>query len=423
MSILTRKTMLYAGIEPAYGTLPAFSDSTSPILVENADYKLDLQNIDRPLYRADLSPTPDMIGRKISKLSFTHELRGGGTVGSESRLGRLLRACSMAAENKASAWWGAFLPIGNVAGGPAVAWTTGGSLTGIAEPKTLLIEVTTGGLSGAADVSITADDGTAPQAGVGMTSGTAATLTTGGLAGATITPTWSGALVAGQKWIVTVFPAGIQYRPTSVESLQESIALRLYKDGVLHEATGCFGTFKVNAQAGGRATVEFEFTGIYSTPTDAAFPAAPVFESTLPQQVELGRLHVDGFGVAGPLNNPCVVDTFSFDIANKIDPRTSINAANGYTSLRITDRGSSGGIDPEATLVASQDFWTKLANARLMPFGMRVGTTPGNSWYIHAPCVQYTGLTYKDRNGLQALDAALQFNRLNGDDEIMFYAC
>lgn len=208
-----------------------------------------------------------------------------------------------------------------------------------------------------------------------------------------------------------------------LESQQESIALRLYKDGVLHEATGCYGTFKVNAQAGGRATVEFEFTGIYSTPTDAAFPASPSFESTLPQQVELGRLHVDGFGVAGPLNNPCVVDTFSFDIANKIDPRTSINAVNGYTGLRITDRGSSGGIDPEATLVASQDFWTKLANARLMPFGMRVGTTPGNSWYIHAPCVQYTGLTYKDRNGLQALDAALQFNRLNGDDEIMFYAC
>jgi hypothetical protein len=37
--------------------------------------------------------------------------------------------------------------------------------------------------------------------------------------------------------------------------------------------------------------------------------------------------------------------------------------------------------------------------------------------------VQYTGLTYKDRNGLVALDAALQFNRLNGDDEILLYAC
>lgn len=423
MSILTRKTLLYAGIEPAYGTLPPFNDATSPILIENADYKIDLQNIERPLYRADLSPTPGIVGCKISKLSFTHELRGSGTVGSESRLGRLLRACSLVAENKASAWWGAFLPIGSVGGAPTVTWAAGGSLSGINEPKTLLIDVTTGGLSGVAEVSITADDGTAPQTGIDMTAGAAITLTTGGLASATLTPTWSGALVAGQKWIVTVFPAGIKYQPTSVEHQQESLALRLYKDGVLHEATGCYGTFKVNAQAGGRATVEFEFTGIYSTPTDAAFPVSPSFETTLPQQVELGRLHVDSFGIAGPLANPCVVETFSYDIANKIDPRPSINAANGYTGLRITDRGSTGGIDPEATLVASQDFWTKLANARLMPFGMRVGTTPGNSWYIHAPCVQYTGLTYKDRNGLQALDAALQFNRLTGDDEIMFYAC
>ena len=336
MSILTRKTMLYAGIEPSYGTLPAFSDSTSPILIENADYKLDLQNIDRPLYRADLSPTPDMIGRKISKLSFTHELRGSGTVGSESRLGRLLRACSLVAENKASAWWGAFLPIGTVAGGPGVAWTTGGSLTGISEPKTLLIDVTTGGLTGVAKVSITADDGTAPQTAVDMISGTAATLTTGGLSGATLTPTWSGALVAGQKWIVTVFPAGIKYQPTSVESQQESIALRLYKDGVLHEATGCYGTFKVNAQAGGRATVEFEFTGIYSTPTDAAFPAAPVFESTLPQQVELGRLHVDGFGVAPRGQGGDGLGHFMFEVLRPDGSSVqNIDLANGATQANL----------------------------------------------------------------------------------------
>ncbi len=142
---------------------------------------------------------------------------------------------------------------------------------------------------------------------------------------------------------------------------------------MLHEATGCYGTFKVNAQAGGRATVEFEFTGIYSTPTDAAFPVSPVFESTLPQQVELGRLPCRRLRRRGPLNNPCVVDTFSFDIANKIDPRTSINAAQRLHRAPHHRPRQLRRHRPEATLVASQDFWTKLANARLMPFGMRVG--------------------------------------------------
>ena len=138
---------------------------------------------------------------------------------------------------------------------------------------------------------------------------------------------------------------------------------------------------------------------------------------------ELIVASIDGFGVASPVSNICAVDTFSYDIGNKIDPRMSINAADGFTGIRVTERSSTGGVDPEATLVAQQDFWSKLANGRQMPFGMRVGTAAGNMWAIHAPAVQYTGLAYKDRNGLAALDAALQFNRLNGDDEILLYAC
>jgi hypothetical protein len=422
MSIRTRKTMLYGVIESTYGVLPSFSDSTSPILVENADYKLDLQSIDRPIYRNDLSPVPDIIGRKMSRMTFTHELRGGGTVGSECRLARLLRACSMVATAKNAPWWGVFYSNGSVTT-PAVTWAGGGTISGVTEPKTLHIAVTSGGASGTADLLVTCDDGTS-HAAENVQSGVAITLgDLTGLSSATITPTWSGSLSTSQSWIVTVWPAGIQYLPTSDASLLDSISLRMYKDGVLHEMTGAYGTFKINAQAGQRATVDFEFIGFYSSPTDTAMPSSPTFEATLPQQVELGRLHVDGFGLAGPSNNPCVVEAFSFDIANKIEPRMSINAANGFAGLRITERGSTGGIDPEATLVATQDFWSKLANAKQMPFNMRVGTTAGNQWAIHAPAVQYTGLTYKDRSGTQALDAGLQFNRYAGDDEIMLYAC
>jgi hypothetical protein len=420
MSILTRKTLVYTEVESVYGTAATMSDATSACLVEAADYKLEVQKIARNIYRADLSPSPDLIGRKTGKISFSHELRGGGVVGTECRLGRLLRGCSMVATVKAAPWWGAFYTNGTAT--PVVAWTTGGSITGTTEAKTLVFVVTTAGVSGAAQCSITADDGTAAQTAVTMTSATPITLATGGLT-ATVTPAWTGSLVVGQTWVVTVYPAGIAYYPSSDSTAYASLTINMYKDGVLHVLTGAYGTFKVSAQAGQRAMVQFDFMGFYNAPTDFAFPAAPVYEQTLPQQVELGRIHVDGFGVSGPVANLCAVDAFSYDIVNKIDPRMSINAANGYTGFRITERQSTGGIDPEATLVGTQDFWTKFANAKQMPFGIRVGTTPGNSWGIYAPCAQYTGLTYKDRNGLTALDAGLQFNRLNGDDEIMFYAC
>ncbi|MFO1083125.1 MAG: hypothetical protein U1E21_01045 [Reyranellaceae bacterium] len=421
MSILTRKTMVYAALEGTYGTAPSFSDATDPMLVEDADYKLDVQNIQRNLYRNDLSPVADIITRKMGKMTFKHEIRGGGAVGTECRLGRLLRGCTMLATTRSTAWWGAFIAAA-APSTPAVSWAGGGSISAIVEPKTILIRITTSGVSGVARCSITYDDGTAQQTNVTMTSGSAITLT-GGLASGTIAPTWSGTLATSQAWVVTAWPPGIQYLPSSDEQAYGSIAIRMYKDGMLHVLTGAYGTFKINAQAGQRAMAEFEFTGFYNAPTDAALPASPVFETTLPQQCELGRLHIDDFGVAGPSNNICAVDSFSYDIGNKIDPRMSINAADGFTGLRVTERTSTGGIDPEATLVAQQDFWAKLAGGRQMPFGMRVGTTAGNMVAFHAPAVQYTGFTYKDRSGLVALDAALQFNRVNGDDEILIYAC
>jgi hypothetical protein len=422
MPILTRKTLVYAEVESTYGTPANFSDSTSAMLCENADYSLDIQKIQRNIYRNDLSPVADIIGRKMGMMKFTHELRGGGVAGTECRLGRLLRGCTMVATVKATPWWGSFLPVGSNASS-AVSWASGGTISGVMEPKTIAITVTTGGASGTAKFSITYDDGSTQQTDVTATTATPISLTGTQLSSGTITPTFTGSLVIGQSWVVTVWPAGIMYLPSSTQADYASLTINMYKDGVLHQLTGAYGTFKVTAQAGQRATVDFQFTGFYVQPADQSFPAAPVFETTLPSQVELGRLHVDGFGINGPAGNACVVDQFSFDIANKIEPRTSINAANGWTGLIITERGSTGGVDPEATLVATQDFWTKLANAYQMPFGMRVGNTTGNMWAISAPAVQYTGLTYKDRNGISALDAALQFNRLNGDDEIALYAC
>lgn len=420
MPILTRKTAVYVEVESAYGTAATMSDSTSPTLVENADYSVDLQKIDRPIYRADLSPIPDIIGRKIGKMRFTHEVRGGGTVGSECRLGRLLRGCTMLATAEVSPWWGSFIKTG--ATGPAVVWEGAGTISGVIEPKTVAIKVTTGGVSETARASIFYDDGTATQTNVELESGATIALA-GSLSAATVEPTWTGSLVAGQTWVVTVWPAGIKYLPSSDQSAFKSLTINMYKDGIMHQLTGAYGTFKVNAKAGDRALVDFEFTGFYANPTDVALPTSPVYETSMPQQCELGRLHADMFGVASPANNPLVAETFSYDIANKIEPRLSINAANGWTGLLVTERGSTGGVDPEMTLVATEDFWTKLSEAKQMPFGMRVGTSGGNMWAISAPAVQYTGLTYKDRTGATVLDAALQFNRVAGDDEIMLYAC
>ena len=229
-----------------------------------------------------------------------------------------------------------------------------------------------------------------------------------GNSGSTTQMTWTGSLVLGDSWTLIVSPKGVRYTPVSENF--ESVTLYAFFDGVRHILTGCYGTFTVNAEAGQYGTIDFTFTGQYVAPTDVAVPSNAVYETALPPQVELARLHIADFAA--------VVNAFTFDQGNTIAVRPDVNGTDGYNGTRIVGRDPTGGIDPEAELVATEDFWAKLAAATQMAFQMRVGTVAGNLVWITAPSVQYTGLTYGDRDGIRVYDAGLRFGRVTGDDEI-----
>jgi hypothetical protein len=157
--------------------------------------------------------------------------------------------------------------------------------------------------------------------------------------------------------------------------------------------------------------MEFDFTGQYFDPEDEALPS-PTHERTLPAQVELARLRLNEFNA--------VVAAFSYNQNNDIQIRPDVNGSDGYSGTRIVGRNPEGGVDPEADLMANQDFWTKLAESERMPFQMRVGQAAGNTVWMIAPSVEYTNLTYRDRNGIRAYDAGLKFSAYDADDEMMF---
>lgn len=321
----------------------------------------------------------------ISTITFTD-----GTVGTA---GNSVATTTTAAH---AAWGGATL-----SGGSAAATNT--------DVIAYYVKVTTGGASGAAQVTVTSDtqgEGSGPST---VTSGTPLTLGTKGLK---LTPTWTGNLVLNTQWVVWLRPSGTSLDPISDNF--ESITLELHKDGVMHVMPGSFGTFEITAAAGNYAHIKWTFTGTYHAPTDDPNPA-PNFETTLPHQVELARLHMKTF-------QP-VVEKFTFNQRNDIQIRPDVSSSDGYIGTRIVSRKPEGGIDPEADLVANNDFWGDLASANRMQFQMRVGVDPGNTVWVMAPCVQYTGMTYTDRNGILAYDAGLRFARVNGNDEISFFFC
>lgn len=292
------------------------------------------------------------------------------------------------------------------------ALTGGANISTNTDLHQYVIEIVAGGASGVATYRV---DRTESPGLPAWNSGAAAPLTSNspiqvGPDGLEVTPTFVGDLVAGQRWVLWLLPVGLRMDPVSDDF--ESLTLGMNKDGVLHTMPGSYGTFEIEAEAGQYASVSWDFTGTWRNPVDAPL-ARPVYERTLPAQVEYARLRID--------NYYAIVANFTYDQGNEISIRPDVSSPEGYIGTRITARNPEGGIDPEAVSVAEHDFWGRLGSAKRMPFQMRVGTQPGNIIWMLAPSTQYTGLTYQDRDGILTYDAGLRFSRYNGNDEFMLF--
>ncbi len=406
--LLTRRAVLQAAMESTYND-PATVTTADGILVSEPMYTADPSLLERDFTRDTLSQQSHIVGRMLARMEFTTELRGNGKQDSglladAPIITRLFRACGYNITAKAAAYATDVFEDGDHEN--QVSWAAGGTLTNTDVIKYTL-EVTTGGASGTAEITVTSDTSGEGNAAAVVTTATAFTV---GASGLELTPTFTGDLASGQKWHVWLMPTGILLEPIS--SSMESVTLVMNKDGVKHTMAGSFGTFEITANAGEYASIKWTFTGTYTAPVDAAL-VSPTYERTLPSQVENARLFIDDFAA--------IVEKFSYNQNNDVQIRPDVNSEQGYIGTRIVSRKPEGGIDPEAALVADYDFWGKLRNATRMPFQMRVGDAVGNTVWIIAPSTQYTRMTYQDRQGLLTYDAGLKFSGYQADDEVMFF--
>ncbi|MCO5157875.1 MAG: hypothetical protein M9945_14195 [Aquamicrobium sp.] len=406
--LLTRRAVLQTAIEGVYRQEAAVGVNDA-LYVEEPDYAVDVNLLERDFARDDLSPLPNIVGRRLASMTFTTELKGSGAqnsgnVADAPLIARLFRACGYSLTAIPDADSTVVYPIGNHT--VEVQWLVSAVAAAHTDVINYSIEVVTGGPSGTAEVAIvsdTAGEGS-PGPSIVATSGTAIPLGTHGLE---VTPTWAGNLQAGKRWTVWALPTGLRLDPISDNF--ESLTLVLNMDGVQHKMLGCFGTFSVSAEAGDYARIEWEFQGTFIDPTDVPMPICN-YEKSLPSQVELARLRMD--------KDYIIVNAFNYTQGNDIQIRPDVSSREGYVGTRIVSRAPEGGIDPEAEKVADHDFWGRMGDAERMTFQMRVGKDRGNTVWFLAPSVQYTGLTYQDRNGIRTYDAQLRFSRVLGNDEL-----
>lgn len=95
-SMKTSLSLLLGKIEVTRGTDPLPTAADDAFLVGDLDLQLDPTPLERNVFRTSFSPVPTGVGRKVVNVTFSHEIKGSGDVGTtRPKLGTLLRACGM----------------------------------------------------------------------------------------------------------------------------------------------------------------------------------------------------------------------------------------------------------------------------------------------------------------------------------------
>ena len=82
-----------------------------------------------------------------------------------------------------------------------------------------------------------------------------------------------------------------------------------------------------------------------------------------------------------------------------------MSAVDGYGEVRFTAFNQSGNIDPENTLVATNDWYGDFTSGTPVALSLgAVGSSAGNKFTITCPKVVYTDISHSDRDDTATLD-------------------
>lgn len=435
MAFTANRHVLLAAVEAAFNMEEVLDASLDALEVIDPTPNPTITTIRREVGQATLSPAESGVTRRVGALAFGVELKGNGTTPGTvpPRVGRLLRACGM---SEAAVTAPADL-LYRVVDDPA----NGGSLSfthDIAHDRRVLlklqIEITTGGATGVAVATITAPGeatyGTGGHAGVEevgviLTDGTPIVLSDAdGNEVCQITPDFSGGNPStGDKHFLHLRPAGFAYAPVSNQMESVTMALHLPSgsgQSIEHRLTGARGTFTVTSQIGGFPRINFEFTGTYTKQEDVP-DVSPIYEDSRPPQVEFAAVALaDRYG---PKFTQICTNTWTVALGASVNPKDCQNAETATAGAALTAREPTLVFDPEVVLKADYPFWEALEENVSVEWWSRHGTKVGNTWCVHAPNAQLTGISYADRNNIRTFNIDAGLAGVRGDDEIMLVAC
>lgn len=219
-------------------------------------------------------------------------------------------------------------------------------------------------------------------------------------------------------WASTFLPAcgfvdsGGVFSPTSEPpgSNVKTATIGVYENGLLKKLRGAAGTFKLMFPTGKPAFIEWEFTGVWVAPTDAAI-LAPTYPTIIPLRTSNATFTIASWA-------PCF-ESLEIDAGNNVILRECATSSDGsgYAAGLVTDRKPVGKVNPEAALVATKDnygLWIA-GTEEALSIALTDGT---DTITVAAPKAQRVNVQEGDRNMIQTDEIDFQCNASAGDDEL-----
>ena len=202
------------------------------------------------------------------------------------------------------------------------------------------------------------------------------------------------------------------YAPVSSNSTTTSLSMAFHADGQKHLALGCRGNVKLTAKVNDIPKLQFEFMGIYSTPTDANLPTPTYSNQAAP--LEFSQTNTTGLTING-FTAGCL-ESFDFDLKNNVVYRELVGCTK---QVRITDRSGEGKLTIEAPSIAAHNFFSDAESSALGAIGFVHGATAGNIVTVNIPNANLGAPSYGDSDGIMMLE--IPFGMVpssSGNDEL-----
>jgi hypothetical protein len=403
----SRRIVVQAAHETTAGTPITSTSSFSSIMtLTGAELQLESDQVNRDIYYSTFSPVAPRMAMKRFRFRIPCELRGAG-VATPPEFSPLLVAAGFERQI------GIAVPT---------AATTGTFTFGESLASSTASTVAIGVFVGLAPVRIGDTSNTNMVYLRPTTAGTTiATATTVATSGVTLRG------ITSSNTVVISAPSVVAniYKPITAPASQyigNPATIWWNKDGVKHIGYYCRGNMSMNLTANQIASIEFDMSGLYATPTDVTFAVAQAnqvaYATQVPELVQDLALSFDAEPKAD-----VIADAFTLDMGNTMLNRPNYNSATGMQGIEITGRAPTASFNPDADLLANFNPFTFWENQTAAGLNWQLGGTSGNRVAMFAPATTVTNLTYVDKNGIVGYNIPLSLTGTSGDDELflMFY--